>query len=580
MSAKFFYILFFISFLHLGFAQNSCTIEELIENHCSSDKFHKAHTLIFDNSYEEAFKIIQELKSNLDYKVDSEKENYLLLIEAELHYRSKSYQKSIALNELLLSKKPSKDLMFFANMSLGNIYITGLEKFDKVNAYYKKAESLLDNSSCEFRKTLVYNALGHINLLDRNYLNAEKYYNNGLEIYLKNKSYNNVAVNYSNLGNLYFEQYKDEKAKTYFLKALDAYDKKDSTNIRIRENINYNLSYVYNALGDYKTSVNYLRKAYVLKDSIYDRDKVWEIAEYDKKLAISEKQKELTILEAENKAKVAQRNGVVLSALVLLLLLGVSIFYYIQKVKTNKIIIAQKETLDALNATKDKLFSIVSHDLRSSVNALKTSNAALINNLENKNLDKLDTLLNSNSAIVNGAYNLLDNLLNWALLQTKQTYFHIEEHRLFFIVEHVVFNYQALLSDKQITFTNTVSKSDKIYADQESLKIVLRNIIDNAIKFSETGGTLSIYSKSKDEVFCDLIIEDNGLGMSEATRLELLKETSLLSKKENENIIGTGLGIQLCKSMIKKNHGKFNIESELGKGTKMIVSLPKLPQNG
>ena len=63
--------------------------------------------------------------------------------------------------------------------------------------------------------------------------------------------------------------------------------------------------------------------------------------------------------------------------------------------------------------------------------------------------------------------------------------------------------------------------------------------------------------------------------MSEATRLELLKETSLLSKKENEDIIGTGLGIQLCKSMIKKNNGKFSIESQLGSGTKMIVSLPK-----
>ena len=77
-----------------------------------------------------------------------------------------------------------------------------------------------------------------------------------------------------------------------------------------------------------------------------------------------------------------------------------------------------------------------------------------------------------------------------------------------------------------------------------------------------------------------MVVEDTGLGMSETARLKLLEDSVLLNKKEHEDIIGTGLGIQLCKSMIKKNNGKFDIESELGKGTKMIVSLPKAPPNG
>src|SRR5690606_2072241 len=158
-----------------------------------------------------------------------------------------------------------------------------------------------------------------------------------------------------------------------------------------------------------------------------------------------------------------------------LLLLGVTMYFYIEKNKTNKIIVAQKQTLDELNATKDKLFSIVSHDLRSSVNALKTSNTKLLDNLEEKNLDALDGLLHNNSAIVNGAYNLLDNLLHWALLQTKQSYFEITSIQLFFIIEQMAYNYKPLMLEKNIQFENTVSKKEFVLADQESLKIVLRN---------------------------------------------------------------------------------------------------------
>lgn len=199
----------------------------------------------------------------------------------------------------------------------------------------------------------------------------------------------------------------------------------------------------------------------------------------------------------------------------------------------------------------------------------------LIYNLVSENLDALENLLQKNSAIVNGTYGLLDNLLNWALLQTEQQYFHIDQQRLFIITEHVAYNYTPLFQDKNLNFKNTVSKKAMVLADQESLKIILRNLIDNTIKFSEENGNITIYSANSTEEYCDLIVEDTGLGMIEANREKLLDDSVLLNKKEHEDIIGTGLGLQLIKSMIKKNHGKFNIISELGKGTKMIVSLPK-----
>ena len=226
-----------------------------------------------------------------------------------------------------------------------------------------------------------------------------------------------------------------------------------------------------------------------------------------------------------------------------------------------------------MNATKDKLFSIVSHDLRSSVNAIKTSNKKLLGTLDSQDKEEISQNLQQNSAIVNGAYGLLDNLLHWAMLQTQQSYFEMTQLALSRIVDHVAYNYQPILEDQKIKYSNLVSRKTQIFADQESLKIILRNLLDNAIKFSEEKGKINIYTYESSDEYVHLVIEDSGLGMDAETRKELLKDTQLLSKKKHEDILGTGLGLHLVKSMIAKNQGVFDIESEEGKGTKMIISL-------
>lgn len=582
MSARFFFPLFLVCIQAISFAQNDlCTKEELIEAFSEkSSKFRKAHQLVSTNNLEDAYVLIDELLSDAESTKDNQLKIHSLFLKADLLYQNKSYQKSLeTYNTLIENKNLNEDIKFFSLLNIGNVYATGLDKFEEGVKYYKKTQELFGENSCLDKQILLYSTLAYNNLIKKEYDEAEAYYEKVLEIYLTNNKFNDAAIVYNNLGNLNFEQYKDDKAKDYFIKASNIINKKDSTNIVIRQTVNENLSAVYEADGDFKKSFSYLTQSNILRDSIWNRDKVWEIAEYDKKLAISEKQKELTVLEAENKAKIAQRNGVILSALVLLLLLVISIYYYVQKVKTNKIISSQNKTLDHLNATKDKLFSIVSHDLRSSVNALKTNNKTLVNSLKSDNIEKLDGLITSNSNIVNGAYNLLDNLLNWAMLQTKQTYFLIEPHRLHHLVAQVAYNYEALFAEKDITFKNEVSKKAKVKIDKESFKIIIRNILDNSIKFSQQDGEISVYTEEETAVF-NVIIEDNGLGMTADKKAELLSDNQLLSKKENEDIIGTGLGMQLCKSLIKKNNGKLDIETQFGIGTKIIVSLPKADVNG
>lgn len=509
--------------------------------------FFRAHGFQKKNIIDEAEKSYSFISDKFDFN------DIVRLKLGEINLKKRKYNKAInSFKKLLVDQNGNKEIIKIKNIiqNLGVCYLH-LKKFDKAEAYFNQS------------------------------LNQS---NDTLEL----------IGDYTNIANLYYDQYKDDEAITFFMKAYNIAKKvnlrkTDSmTSKMIEENrrildekrrVSLNMAVVEQNRKDYKKALKYRKEMEHWNELLYNENKIYAVVQKEKEFAVQQKQNEVDILQVQNELKETQRNVLFYSALGLFVLLGVSLYFYREKVKRNKIIANQKENLDALNATKDKLFSIVSHDLRSSVNALKTSNGSLVKNLDSNNLSALRNLLQKNSAIVNGAYGLLDNLLNWALLQTNQGYFSISSLRLFFITEQVSYNYQPLLLEKELSLENTVSKKDIVFADQESLKIVLRNLLDNAIKFSKPNGSIKIYSQNSSDDFCDLIIEDTGLGMSETTRLELLKDTALLHKKEHEDVIGTGLGLQLCKSMIRKNNGKFDIESELGKGTKMIVSLPKNPSN-
>jgi signal transduction histidine kinase len=470
--------------------------------------------------------------------------------------------------------KITKEFSFYNNVKimLGGIAFEKYE-FQKALQYYKVIDSIDAKNLKGLKITNIEENIGSCYLHLKQYDIADEYFQRSISLHEKHKDTLELIGTYGNIASSYYNQYLDDKAIPYFEKAYALSQKIDDYNLKLEAASN--MSVVEKNRENFQKAFQYIDEVIKYKDILNDRDRSWEIGKLEKEIAVNKKQEEVNALAAENKLKIAERNGLIYISIILVLILGAVGYFYKEKVTTNKIITAQKESLDQLNAMKDKLFSVVSHDLRSSVYALKTSNTELAENLEAKKLDVLDDLLNTNSAIVNGAYNLLDNLLHWALLQTEQSYFEMESMPLFFIVEQTAYNYKPLMLDKKIQFQNKVPKDVKIVADQESLKIILRNLLDNAIKFSNPEGTIIIYTENVDEAYCNLIVEDTGLGMSETTRQELLKDSISFVKKENKHIIGSGLGMQLCKSMIQKNKGKFTIESELGKGTKMIVSLRK-----
>jgi signal transduction histidine kinase len=462
-------------------------------------------------------------------------------------------------------------------VKLGEIALE-LEDFPKALNYFQQTEKLPDTHSYDFIQSTVYHNMGLCYLHLHEFDKAENYLFKGATLQQKQKDSSLLMKSYMDIGNLYYVQYKDKQAISYFEKAYAL--SKNVNDFEFKRLTAKNMAVVEENRNNFPAALKYRKEFEQWKDSLNNQNKVWDIAELEKKFAVQQKQKEVNMLETENKVKVAQFNGLLLAAVLLILLLAGGSFFYRQKIKSNNIILTQKQELNELNATKDKLFSIVSHDLRSSVNALKTSNSKLMECLETKKWEELDKLLANNGAIANGAYNLLDNLLNWSLLQTRQLYFHQDSLHLNTIVQHVAYNYKPLMLNKNIQFEYDLDKRIFVFADQDSSKIILRNLLDNAIKFSGDNGTIKIYTRSGTSDFCELVVEDSGPGMSETTRQGLLQESVLLAKKKNDTEIGTGLGLQLCKSMIKKNGGLFNIESKENNGTKIIVSLPKSQHNG
>jgi signal transduction histidine kinase len=465
---------------------------------------------------------------------------------------------------------------YMVQLQLGEIALEE-SHFREALMYYQDLEKSIAHSPV-VRQSSFYHNTGLCYFHLQRYDSAAYYLTKAMDVRLKERDSSGLIASYMDLGNLYYEQYLDEQAIGFFRKAYEL--SKQTGGSEVKQNAALNMAVVEENRKHFPEALAYRKEFESWRDSLTDQNKIWAIADLEKKFAVQQKQKQVDILRTRNALKVAERNTYLTASVLLALLLGVGIYFYRQKVMRSKIILAQKTELDELNATKDKLFSIVSHDLRSSVHALQVSNDLLNDSPEIAGNEQLALRLRQNTAIANSTYGLLDNLLHWALLQTGQSYFHQEQLPLFRIAEQAVYNYKALMTARNIRFKNSIPKNMVVYADAESLKIILRNLIDNSIKFSQENGRISLSALPPQNGYCTLVVEDSGLGMTESSRLSLLKETVLLSRKKHEDTLGTGLGLQLCKSMIRKNGGRFGIESRENHGTKMFVSLPQKPADG
>lgn len=456
------------------------------------------------------------------------------------------------------------------NHKLGRIYL-GLENYDKCIYHYKKWLNHDNDGKNDIFLKVAYHNLGISYLHKKEYANTKLYFSKELAL-IKEEDTTHIIRAKMDLANAYYSQYRDEEAIALF---KEAYQLAASFHdIKLKQNAAKNMAVVEKNRKRYQESVTYYVEYGKWKDSIWNRDRIWELTEKDKQLAIAQKEQEILLQHEKIKRQKSQRNGLIIGSSLLLLFIGVLGYFYKLLIGKKKLITAQKEQLDIANTTKDYLFSVVSHDLRSPVNALKRQHEKLLDYIAEKDLLGIKKTTNTAITLTESTSHLLNNVLHWSLEQSEQLFFEQETYPLKPILEHVINDYEYLATTKEIALKVSLDASILVKVDKESLKIILRNFLDNAIKYTKNEGKITVTSGSHTTNECFVEIEDTGVGIPPEILAKINSLHSITTDKIDRSK-GVGLGLLLCHTLIKKNNGQFIFDSESGKGTTIKIVLPK-----
>lgn len=244
-----------------------------------------------------------------------------------------------------------------------------------------------------------------------------------------------------------------------------------------------------------------------------------------------------------------------------------------KKLAEEKIQLYNKE-LENLNRSKDKFFSIVAHDLITPFAALLGYSEILANENEGLNIKQINEFAKSINTVSKNAHNLLLELLDWSRVHTGRMPCVPTIIDVHYIAKEVKTLFSENLSIKEIELNNDIKPEQDVYADFKMLNSIMRNLVGNAIKFTEKGGVIRISSKRRDDRYLEIQVEDNGKGIPEKDIDKLFKLDLHYSTKGTDNETGSGLGLILCKEFVNKNGGKIWANSELGKGTRICFTLP------
>lgn len=237
----------------------------------------------------------------------------------------------------------------------------------------------------------------------------------------------------------------------------------------------------------------------------------------------------------------------------------------------------KNEQLEQLNASKDKFFSIISHDLRSPFTLLLAYGELLAEKFGDYDLDDIKTYAKQIYLTSKQLYALIENLLTWSRLQRGL----LEPTLQCIYLKDLVFTNITMLKakaeQKQIRLTYDVPKDLVIYADHQMLHTILRNLFSNALKFTKAGGTVTVSAQMQENNMVAILVSDTGIGIPQKVLVRLFHIDQKVSRQGTAGEEGSGLGLILCKELAEKNGGNLLVESEEGKGSTFKLLLPTAP---
>ncbi len=522
-------------------------------------------------NYLQSIRIYEQLK-------DSFRLSNALMAIGSLYSENKNFKKTNEYYDKALQLiEAQKDTAQLASIlaQKGNLYDQQLQEYDTALMYLKKSLSLARAIRVDYLAT---NALSNIGLIYKHKLQTSKalqYFDSALLAYKTMDApvdnyaaiYNNIAATHSQAGNY-------EQAKIAFNKSLLFAAKAGSPYIEM-ENYN-NLAEMYSHMKNFELQSVFLKKYYNIKDSLFTADNKNYLTQLETDYQVEKKNTEITKKDAEVIKQKSQRNIFVIIAAATALLLLTLLFFY-RRIKRNNLLLQeknkqinqQKDELETLNQLKDRLFSIISHDLRNPLVTLRTY-LSLADDVTLTQAKK-ELFKRSTMQAVTQTCEMLDNLLLWANLQIKNTNLSITVINVNDCVMDAVNTIQAQAIQKKIDIETTVA-AEVALGDQTIVTIALRNILTNAIKYSSAGSLVNIDAEKK-ENYLLIKIKDAGIGMT-AEQLLRLKARQTDSTRGTKGEKGSGLGIFLVQELLEKINGRLIIESTQNQGSCFTILLP------
>jgi two-component system sensor histidine kinase/response regulator len=465
------------------------------------------------------------------------------------------------------------------------------KKYDQALVYLSKSMKLTKDLDDKNGLSLLYSDLGLCYANKKQYSVALKYLDQALNIAITYKSDYNKAFAYNYFATTYNLKKDYQNAYKYALLGTTLANKLGS--LAIRTPAALELSVALGGLGRFEQAYKAQKEYDALKDNLKSDESVQKLTSFNLESKFDEKQHLLAEQhqrQDDQYQQKIQRQGL-LSAIFFIIIVGmvgILIVYYKSKLKQQKIntiledknveVIQQKADLNEqahklndLNNLKDRLISVLAHDLRAPLSTLR----GLFSLLDDDSISHEQFLSMIPQALKKLEYtsDFLDTLLFWINSQMENFDSSAKSFPIKDVVSYEISNYHEQASEKGIKLIDSVSDSMTVAADPNSIRIVTRNLITNAIKFSRKGDTINISAHNQDDNYILLSIKDTGVGMSEK-QLNKLFKSKVDSGTGTNNESGTGMGLLFCKDLIEKCNGKIWVESVQGSGTEFFFTLP------
>lgn len=503
----------------------------------ASSYFQLSTVLIDESNYQSALEnIITAQKLFLDIK-DDEGIAKCLRLNGIIYGQTSDYKKALNFSQQALEKESKLQPENKTNIAgiLNNIGIIykDMRQYEKALEYHLKALQIRREIGKERGLAFSYNNIGVVYEFMHKTEKALYYYLKSYKIKKKLNDVLGLANTCLNIGNQLIELASYKKAEKYLCRGLETVEKLGSK-LRIID-FHFALFRLFYKQQKYKEAIEHHIEYTRLKDKTFNNKLKRKIAEMQHKFDFETQKKEAEIYRLKN---IELKNA---------------------------------------NASKDKFFSIIAHDLKSPFSSIISFVNLVKNSFDRYRKKELLSLVGELETTTINTFNLLENLLEWSRMQSGVIEFKPGLFNLTEIIKSVIEIKSQKAKEKEIELRFNREEDLITYGDKNMIETVLRNLINNAIKFTHSKGTIKVKASKKDGKI-GVSIKDNGIGIKPEHLGKLFNIESNFSTFGTANEKGTGLGLILVNEFIRKNKGKITVKSEIGKGSNFTFYLPSEPE--